>query len=193
MSKTELKGYFNWFLTVMPERLAELEEAVRKTPGFQTWKADFTPDSLGPLGDWLATQVETRPRSSQEVQEKYKLPFPEAVPDEELTDHTISIAMDIGMYLGKTLQNHYGHLQWAQYLDNKRFIDYGQPVLIGFGKVPMNPFRIVTGIARSIKDDKNHNKDLRELYNHWAPRAAANNGGRSDQPHIEKGARRRSR
>jgi len=193
MSKAELKDYFNWFLAVISERIAELESAVRKTPGFSTWKADYTPDSLGPLGNWFATQVETRPKTSEEIQDKHKLPFPEMVADEELTDRTISLAMDIGMYLGKTLQNNYGHLEWIQFLDNKRFIDHGQPVLVGFGKVPMNSFRIVTGLTRSIIDKRRTGERLRELYDYWAQRAAANNGGRSGERHIDKAAKRRSR
>jgi hypothetical protein len=193
MGKADLKNYFNWYLAVMPERITELEAAIRETPGFHLWRADYTPDSLDALGNWFVAEVETRPRTAEEVQEKYKLPFPDAVPNEELTNRTISLAMDIGMYLGKTLQNNYGHLEWTQFLNDKRFIDYGQPVLVGFGKVPMNPFQLVIVFARAIKNKRRSGERLRQLYDIWAKEAATSNGGRSGQRHIEKGRARRSR
>lgn len=67
MSKRELVDYREWFLGVLPERICILEETVRITPGYEHWRTDETPESLGVLGEWLAIQVETRVRTSEEL------------------------------------------------------------------------------------------------------------------------------
>jgi hypothetical protein len=66
--KKELQRYFQWFMDVLPERVDELANAVKETPGFKAWQADYTPASLDTLGNWFAAQVETRPRSQAELQ-----------------------------------------------------------------------------------------------------------------------------
>jgi len=51
MSKKELKDYFSWFQNILPQQLEELINAVKQTPGFEEWEADFTPVSLDRLGE----------------------------------------------------------------------------------------------------------------------------------------------
>ena len=55
MSKRELADYAKWFHASIPERIAQLESAVRATPGYEAWRATEEPETLGPLGDgsWL--------------------------------------------------------------------------------------------------------------------------------------------
>ena len=53
MSKKELKDYYQWFMEALPKGINELAEAVRQTPGFETWQPDCTPSSLDKLGDGL--------------------------------------------------------------------------------------------------------------------------------------------
>ena len=60
MPKKELHRYYQWFMDVLPQRVNELAEAVRQTPGFETWRADCTSGSLDGLGEWFAGQVEVR-------------------------------------------------------------------------------------------------------------------------------------
>ena len=50
MPKAELKVYFDWFMGQIPVRLPILEAAVKATPGFENWSADFTPESLEGAG-----------------------------------------------------------------------------------------------------------------------------------------------
>jgi len=53
------------------------------------------------------------------------------------------------MYLAEILRTQFTKLEWRQPLNNKKFVDYGQPVLTGFGAVPLNPVRvIVAGLWR---------------------------------------------
>ncbi len=175
MSKQELKDYFRWFFDVLPERTRELAEAVRQTPGFETWQPDLTPASLDTLGNWFATQAETRQRTQEERQEiASRSAYPIEIPNEELANRTFSLAMDVGMYLSQVLVKEYRSLRWEQPLNDKIFADYGQPVLVGFGSVPLNPVRIVTTLAYGLVSKKQSGKRLRELHDYWSKQVRAN-------------------
>lgn len=168
MSKPELRDYYRWFLEVIPSRVDELAGAVKRTPGFESWAADFTPSSLEALGNWYAMQVETRPRTGDEIEElAAKLPFP--VSSRELTNRTISLAMDIGMYLSQVLLRNSPPLKWDQLFGGKTYIDYGQPVLTGFlDKIPRNPVGAITTLAYCFIDKTRTGKRLREIYDTWS-------------------------
>lgn len=168
MSKKELKNYFNWFHGILPSRLDELKRAVQVTSGYELWSGNFAPESLNLLGEWYAIQVETRPRTNEEIAEiENRLTFPIAIPKVDLTKRTFSLAMDVGMYLSQVfLKNHSG-LHWDQPLNNKKFVDYGRPVLLGFGVVPFNPVRMVITLGYSIASKDENGKGLRELYDIW--------------------------
>jgi len=185
MSKKELKSHFNWFLEIIPERMKKLARTVRETPGFEGWKSDCTPDSLGPLGEWLGMQVETRPVTNEEILEfeqyrqeqlkKFKGNFNQESllkvlepPNEKLTDRTVSIIMDVGIYLSQVLMRNHLTLRWELPLGSKRFVDYGRPVLAGFGRVSMNPMTIVANVAGGTLSKKRTGGRLRELYDIWS-------------------------
>jgi len=72
--------------------------------------------------------------SRRNAGEKDSLPFPIEISDWDLTTKTFSLAVDVGMYLS-----------------GKRFIDYGQPAIGGFGKVAFNPVRLHMGLREKIK------------------------------------------
>jgi hypothetical protein len=54
------------FVAFLPERLRRLEAKIRSTPGFETWRADFSPSSLDCLGAWALVGVATRPMTEEE-------------------------------------------------------------------------------------------------------------------------------
>jgi hypothetical protein len=168
MSKLELRDYYRWFLGIIANRLAELAGAVRGTPGFESWAADFTPSSLDALGNWFATEVETRPRTLEEMEElAAKSAFP--MSSRVLTNRTISLAVDIGMYLSQVLLRNNSSLKWDQLFRGKTYIDYGQPVLIGFiDKVPRNPVRVITTLAYGLIDKAKPENGLRVIYDRWS-------------------------
>lgn len=168
-SKKDLVAYRQWFHAVMPERIAELTKAVRSTAGSRNWEADLTPDSLGPLGEWFRGQVETRKRTDAEMGEiRSRLTFPIDVPGEELTSSSFSLAMDIGMYLGQVILRNLPGARWDQPLKNSKFVDYGQPVIMGLGTVPLNPIRIAVTLAYAFAAREQAGDRLRELYDVWA-------------------------
>lgn len=177
MSKKELADYFRWFMGIMPARINELANIVSQTPGFEAWQPDKSPASLDALGDWLFTQVETRQRTEEELQEiKGHSPYPIDVSGKELTNKTFSLAMDVGMYLSQVFLQNQSLLQWSQEFGNKKFIDYGQPVLVNFSSAPFNPVRMMVTLAYGLADKTWNGRRLREVYDYWAKPGAISHG-----------------
>jgi hypothetical protein len=165
MTKKELQDYFQWFQAVMPDRILELARAVKQSPGYETWKPDYTPESLGSLGNWLATHVETYQRTPAELEGiRSQTPYRFEISDSELTNQTFSLAMDVGMYLAQVFLRNHPSLKWGQILQgSKRYIDYGQPVIEGFGVTPLNPVRIAVTLAYGLANKTKTGARLREL------------------------------
>ena len=169
MPKDELRAYYRWFLEQIPERIPELEKAVRETPGYERWGADATPSSLDALGEWFVGQVETRPRTKEEIAELTReSPYPIDIEPNDLTNRTFSLAMDIGMYLSQVLMKNLPELRWEHPLGSSKFVDYGQPVLKGSGRVPLNPVALMVTLAYGITRKRHGGRRLRELYDIWS-------------------------
>ena len=168
MSKDELRNYDKWFRSQMPVRIGQLAAAVRETPGFIAWEPDFTPESLGRLGEWLSKEVETRPRTEAEIRELARESLhPIDIPKETLTNRSYSLAVDTAMYFSEVLLRENPSLKWKQALDDKRNANYGQPVLVGRGPVPLNPVRIAVTLAFGFADRSASVARLRELHGIW--------------------------
>lgn len=169
MSKQELGDYGRWFHASIEQRISQLQEAVRATPGYENWTATYQHESLDALGDWFAAEVSTRPRTEEEIAElQGRSALLSSVPAVDLTNKSFSLAIDVGMYFARTLERAYPQLIWEQPLDNKKFADYGQPVLTGFGPVPLNPVRIALTLAYGIAAGKQSGKRLGEIFDYWA-------------------------
>lgn len=169
MAREDLKSYAHWYLEAIPQRVAELARAIRQSEIGAGWESNFSPTSLESLGNWFAIQVEMRQRTDDEFDEiESRSQYPIEIADEELTNRTFSLAVDVGMYLSQVLLKNYPSLRWEQLLDNKKFADYGQPVIVGFGPVPLNPVRIAITLAYGIATKKQTGKRLRELYDYWS-------------------------
>ena len=145
MPKSQLKIYYHWFMNQIQTRVGLLLELVHDTDEYKDWVADYSMDSFSRLNDWFALQVETYPRSAEQTAEmEKKLPFGFEVDDFDLTTQTLAIAFDIGIYLGQVMLRQHPSLKWEQSLKNKRFIEYGKPVLVGFKvDVPMDPIHLM--------------------------------------------------
>lgn len=169
MPKKELKDYKEWFLRSIPERIQILTSAVKSTPGYEKWEADYSPKSLESLGEWFHAQVDTRSRTQEEIDNIHsRSSFRIDVSDQELTNKTFSLAMDIGMYLSQVFLKNHASLEWSQPFGGKKFVDYGQPVLLGFGKVPFNPVRMMVTQAYGLVSKNKTGRNLRGLYDYWS-------------------------
>ena len=178
MTLREAKTYFRWFLAIMPERIAMLEQEIQASSEieYQNWVADKTEDSLLVLGQWLAQNVETMPRPEEEkrIKEEELAQLPARlrpmyeVPDWVLTERTYSLITDIGMYLGETFRGNFSNIEWELFIKTKRWMDHHWPVLNGFGKREIcNPLRIVNGFASGLQDGTRKGDGLYKLYEIW--------------------------
>lgn len=173
MSKQELINYANWFHSVIDERISQLESAVRETPGFQSWRATFDPESLTKLGEWFAGAVSMRLRTPKEMAELASRGDSRiAVPEQEITDYSISLATDIGMYFARTMERAHPTVAWKQLFGDKRFIDYGRPVLVGFGPAPLNPVHIAITLAYALASKEQSGERLRSIFDYWSKMAS---------------------
>ena len=147
MSRAEGNAYFKWFMGQMPIRIGILDEAVRSTTGYEGWQADGSPDSLVGLGQWFYDHVETRKRTEEEKEAIYskgpKWFRSVEIEDCELTNRTFSLAMDIGMYLGRAVQINLPQTKWMMVKKPRNDMDYQQPVLKGTGRLVLNPVQIL--------------------------------------------------
>jgi hypothetical protein len=175
MSRKELRAYNAWFHEVTPERIGVLGAIVGETPGYEDWQPDGSPDSLEALGEWFRDQAGTRALTPEEVEAiRGELEFTDEESARELDARTISLALDIAMYVSQVFVKNHPSLKWHQDLRSKSSIDYGQPLLIGFAdKVPLNPVGVVLTIAYSFADKSRPGGELRELYDIWSVRAPA--------------------
>ena len=112
----------------MPERISALANAVKSSPGFEDWRPTYTPDSLNALGDWLATQIQTRLRTEEKLEDiAARSPFPIERPNWELTNRMLSLAMDIGMYLSQVFLKNHLSLKWDQPFGSKSLSTTASP------------------------------------------------------------------
>jgi len=163
MSKEELREYANWFHSIIPHRIKILEKAVKGSLGFESWKADMSPESLDPLSRWFEKQVETRKKTKEELEADRALLGKFGEPEDwTITERTASIAFDVGIYFGQVVLVNVPGAKWSQVLRGKRNFDYGKPVIIYPGGVPLEPINII--IVSAFKVARGKSANFRKLY-----------------------------
>jgi hypothetical protein len=169
MSNDELEGYKTWFMTAIPERVAELQGAIDSQEDQTDLILDYNPSSIRELGPWLFREVEIRPRTAEEIDRiKGRSVFDIGFSSEELTNRTFSLAVDVGMYFGETLARQHPNLEWHQPLGDRKFVDFGQMALLGFGRLVLNPVRITVTLCYGVASGKHKETRLEELYEYWS-------------------------
>jgi hypothetical protein len=176
LTESEQKAYFNWFITVISQRVEQLAKLVCSTSGFSNWEPNKRPDSLPVVHQWLCVIVkspELLRAEDRDVQKKldilaYEWPYRESPSDPVVIT---SAAFDIGIYLGEVFREKHANVDWwlcKTKLDGLLRGDYGQPVLINFGaRQQLNPFQLVKGIVSSILNGYPI-RALDELYANWS-------------------------
>jgi hypothetical protein len=169
-SQREARSYFEWFVDQIPERIDQLRKLVEKTDG--ACRLDGTPESLFCLGELLFAQVAIRSSTREEIAEdmnelpSHLRPFVQ-VEDWQLDDLTISLCVDVGIYLAEVLVREHPHLEWA--LWSRKTVGHNRPVVRGFeGDVPLDPIRVVINLALGKVRKADKPTRLREVYEVWA-------------------------
>jgi hypothetical protein len=176
MTPEEAREHYQWFISSIPQRILVLEGAVRSSGGeFANWNADMTPESLDVLAWWLQNNVSLRGKTDQEIEESaqyWNMSAQEAldsrlVQPTELSDETISLAMDSGMYLGEVLRNNNPLLTWRHFTKRRSDINYQKPVLTGLAK-PIEPIGLMIGFLNGLVFEQASPAKLRDLYEYWS-------------------------
>jgi hypothetical protein len=169
MPKEDLEAYFAWFQSALQCRIDQLAAYVQKDAASKNWKPDGSPDSLDMLGEWLEKYVSARERTQEEIDEiEVRLGDLIAVPSRNLTNESYSLGFDIGIYFGLTLLKNHPTLLWSQNLKNKKFVDYGQPVIVGFDVVQLNPVQTGLNFAYGFARKRIPGRWIHEVYETWS-------------------------
>jgi len=98
MTKKELNDFYDEFILNVPYCLDELIQTVWQTPGFGSWSADFSAESLDVLGKWLETKIHKKYVSSKKAEYSTNVQISSDIWN--LADEEKSLIMQIGMYYG---------------------------------------------------------------------------------------------
>lgn len=148
MSRADIDRLWKSFLTDIPARLDGLKALVSESV---PWVGDFSDQSLETIDVWLGDKVE----SVRSEAMRLSVPGIESdmmigswnFADYKPSDRSLSYAFDVGIYIGECLIHRVSHARWYQPCKFKRNADYGQPMLSGFGSIPISPIAVAQGIV----------------------------------------------
>ena len=172
LTSKQAKEYFQWYKSEIPNRIALLWEYMKQEcPEAEPF--DYSPESLIPLWEWYETKIEQVPMTAKEIEyqvSKYPKWIEEEIRKETMkyTDETLSLALDISIYLGEIILKSYPNLYWGYRAKPKNEFSANRPVILKLvGKrAYFNPHRIV--FVLMIKSSKAHGKSqLYDLYRYW--------------------------
>ena len=171
LTPKQAKEYFLWYTSEIPNRIALLWEYIKQErPEAEPF--DYSPESLIPLWEWYETKIEQVPMTAKEIESRVRM-FPKYLEREiqkntkKFTDETLSLALDISIYLGEVVVKNHPHLRWNYRTRPKREISVYRPVIDGLNyKMTLDSSRIVfVQMLTSVKEqNKNH---LYVIYRHW--------------------------
>jgi hypothetical protein len=171
LTSKQARQQYEWFLSQIPVRLEELRLLIEP----YGLSLNYTRESLPALGRWFELQVETRPRTPEEMAaERLKEPawLEGYVKPWVFTERTFSICIDTGIYFAELLRHFHPHLQWDLVLKPKNDADLHEPVLVGFpGRVRLNPTRIIRVLAYKVVDGESAAAELPRLLRTWEAQA----------------------
>ncbi|HYE71051.1 MAG TPA: hypothetical protein VD932_05955 [Aquabacterium sp.] len=158
-----LKNWFGSFLDRDEERVVHLENFVRSSPSYEDWIFVANGDSIRMLGDWLAEKIRSIEIGKQSRRDP--LTGVEIVPD--LSDMSRSLAYDASRLFGRALIALGADVRWGIELDDPKSVNYGQPLLYGFGRAPCNPGMILQNFCTSAMLGRANGVRLRQLFDTW--------------------------
>lgn len=173
LTPKQAKEYFLWYTSEIPNRIALLWEYMKQDRP-ETEPFDYSPESFLPLWEWYETKIERVPMSKKEI-EYQVTQYPKWIENEirkeviiKYTDETLSLALDISIYLGETVLKNYPNLYWGYRTNPRNEFSANRPVILKLlGKRPyFNPSRIVFVLMVKFCKGDNENS-LYDLYRYW--------------------------
>lgn len=173
-SNKEAKAYFEWFMKIKDERVSILERNVQQSD--KNWFADYSKSSFGNLFVWFKANVKRRNITETEAKEIRKqlsstplLANVIEVRETTFTRETVSTCFDVAVYFGEILRRNINGLSWTYKVNSKRYVEYGQPIIISLSKkMEVNPRRLIEVCAEKIIDGTDKGNEFENLYNVWA-------------------------
>ena len=141
----EADKFCKWFIESSSNRVQALEQYVRSTDTFESWRANTSAESFELLGPWFLKTIQTRRISSQEreasshtyvvtnnLQQAIIRDIQNRPTDAKWTyvdkELARSVIADIGTYMANCLRKSGKHCKWDRCRD-KRHMSYNQPLL----------------------------------------------------------------
>ncbi len=154
-TKRQLRELFAWFQSVIPERLAILQSAIRATPAGASWAADNSLESLRGLDEWFLDHVAFIPRQTPEPIRLRGRQV--ATVDYDLTGETFTRSFDCGICWGQSLIASDPAFKWDVLLNvSVRNTSYGHAVVRGLGRNYIDPVSyFVTKAHGKIQGSRN--------------------------------------
>lgn len=169
MTPKQAQEHFDWFINEIPSRIEMLIGAIKDT-GTNSNEIDFTVESLKPLWVWFKERITTVPRSSEEI-DRIKNSVPEWIRDDvqdwDLSKETLTLAIDIAIYLSEVFIRNNPSLHWGLLKKPKSDISFNRPVVFGFRNSELEPTRVIVNLCSSYVEGK-PNKDLLSLFEVWS-------------------------
>lgn len=166
LTPKQAKEYFKWYMEEIPHRITLLWNYIqRDCPEIKAF--DYSPESLIPIWEWYEAKIMQVPMTAKEIESRVRV-FPKYLESEirkntqKYTDETLSLALDISIYLGEVIIKNYPHLRWNYRTRPKREISVYRPVIDGLlYKMTMETSRSL--FVLMIESTKERNKN--RLYN----------------------------
>lgn len=154
LTKAEVEICFEWFLSIIPERIDYLEKKSKIS-------LNYAPESLTTVWDWFLSKAKTEKTTLDllKYREKQMTDIPKVIRDDilagqatQLSVKSKAILRDVCIYLGEVCIKNGRNIYWGYYTD-KRDSFYNRPLLCGFVdknydppfETSFDPFSILEG------------------------------------------------
>lgn len=171
LNEQEAAEYFDWYMQMVPERVAYVSQVCAKELHIPVEKMDCSPDSLLLLWKWFRkrAKIERVPKQERKKDSFWK-------DNRQLTLETEYILRDIGMYFGETFRKNHSDIYWTYYTKPKRDFFVNHPLLKGFVDTTFGyPFEAcfepihMAGVqASKLLRNASTDQDLLNIYKIWS-------------------------
>ena len=171
LTPKQAKEYFKWYMEEIPHRLTLLWNYIyQDCPEIKAF--DFSPEQLIPIWEWYESKIKQVLMTDKEIEDEVKQ-FPEWLEShirkntKKFTDETLSLALDISIYLGEVVIRHYPHLRWDYRIRPKRDFSVYRPVIDGLNcKKTLWPSQVLFVLMIESSKERNKNR-VYDMYCHW--------------------------
>ena len=146
----QAREYFEWYISDVPNRLAQLEDYVNDG-NERPVKFDDSRESLIALWSWFEDLICADFEAAKKMHPD--TPEEDLVTTKNATIKTLAIGRDISLYFAKVFIKYNPTVHWGYYTRPKSDMDVNRPVLLGFlYNLDINPVVVISsGILKTFK------------------------------------------